>query len=99
MLVYQAQIIAEFTYAVSYNSYVEYEMQQCRMVTGRLAHPKCLFYPGTQNEKDGYTLIEHSVHQFQLFPTAYSFTTSYDQSIAIAVYGVQLYAVDGTVVS
>ena len=38
------------------------EIQQYRMVKGRVAPPKCLFHVATQIEKDRYTLIEQSVH-------------------------------------
>ena len=33
-----------------------------RMVKGRVAPPKCLFYVATQTVKDQYTPIEQSVH-------------------------------------
>ena len=46
---------------ISYNS-ASCEIQQDRMVKGRVAPPKCLFYINTQIEKDQYTLIEQSAH-------------------------------------
>ena len=48
---------------ISYNSC---EIQQDRMVKGRVAPPKCLFYINTQIEKHQYTLIEQSAHSVLL---------------------------------
>ena len=43
-------------------SYNSCEIQQDRMVKGRVAPPKCLYYIDTQIEKDQYTLVEQSTH-------------------------------------
>ena len=45
----------------NYNSYVHNEIEQCRIVKGRVAPLKFLFYVVTQIEKDQYTLIKQSV--------------------------------------
>ena len=50
------------TCLISYHSYAWNEIQQWRIVTGRVALPKCLFHVVTQTEKDQYTLIEQPAH-------------------------------------